>query len=203
MTLASPVTENAMPLRVARSAGAYQLLDIQGHDRLHGAHPELGHHQHKKQRQQDRRARNRNEAAKDRSAAARLRRRYKALIHGEPDEGQRQQDRRRGAVERNAVAAGQIGQCAADQWTHQRADELAGAEPAERVAEPPLRDLARHQRDCRTGKSGEYAHQRAKRKKLPDIRRHAHQCGEHADGEARAQQHQLAAAAVGDASPHR
>ncbi len=50
----------------------------QAHDRLHCAHPELGHQQHEKQRQQDRRARYRDQVAGDRPAAARPRRCHKA-----------------------------------------------------------------------------------------------------------------------------
>jgi len=124
-------------------------------------------------------------------------------VDADPHETHRQQDRRRGAVEGDPVAAGQIRQDAADQRTDERPDELAGAEPAEGIAEAPFGGLARHQRDCRAGKTGEHPHQRAKREKLPDIGRHAHQRGEHADREARAQQHQLAAMTVGNASPER
>ena len=57
------------------------------------------------------------------------------------------EDHRGGAIERNAVAAGDVGQDAADDRPDQRADQLPGAEPAQRIAEPVLGHLARHQRD--------------------------------------------------------
>src|SRR5205823_9111385 len=66
----------------------------------------------------------------------------------------------------HTVAAGHIGEDAADDRPDQRADELAGREPAQGIAEPVFRDLARDERNCGAGKAGEDAHQRAASEKL-------------------------------------
>jgi hypothetical protein len=73
--------------------------------------------------------------------------------------------------------------------------------PVEGIAEPVFRHLARHQRDRGAGKPGEDPHEGAEREELPDIAGGAHQRGEQPDRQARPEQHQFAAVAVGDLAP--
>ena len=114
-----------------------------------------------------------------------------ALVHAAPHQEHRGEGDPRGAEEWNAVTVGDVGQHATDHRADQRADQLTGAEQAQRVAQPPFGHLARHQRHRGGGKAGENPHQRAGCEELPDVLREAHARGEQRDRAARADQHRL------------
>ena len=182
---------------------ADQFLHEYRHQRLHRARAELRHEQHEEQRQHAGRADHQRQAPDAGAPAMRAVGPDEALVHAAPHQEHGGEGDRRGAEERNAVAAGDVGQHAADHRPHQRADQLPGAEQAQRIAQPPLGHLARHQRHRGGGEAGEHAHQRAGGEELPDVLRDAHARGEQRDRAARADQHRLAAIAVGKPSPQR
>ena len=159
---ATPVTEKAKPASVARlPLRPHSLLHEQGNHGLHRCArrtaPAAARRTGRAGPASGQQARGRDSAAA-RAGSAPAGRIAPAPATGQPD-GTSEIDG--GEVEGDAIAAGDIRDAAAQHRPDQEPDQLAGAQPAERVAQPPLWHLARHQRDRRRGEAGKRPHQRA------------------------------------------